>query len=136
MASRKLPVVTAWQGLKQTLLQCKALYQDGRMQEAEVLLREALVFAPSEPKVWAWLGQVQQRQGKAEAAEAFAQARCLLVSQSVDGVEPASVALAELLWQQGAKADALAMLNVLIQQRRGDPLLLNKKQQWEGEQQK
>jgi len=134
MTTRKLPVVTAWRGLKQTLLQCKMLYQDGLMQEAESLLCEALAFAPSEPKVWAWLGQVRQRQGKSQAAaEAFARARRLLVRQQANCAEPVSIALAELLWQQGAKADALAMLEVLIQQQGANPLLLNKKQQWEGE---
>jgi len=135
MTSRKLPVVAAWQGLKKTLLQCKTLYQDGRMQEAESLLCEALAFAPSEPKIWAWLGQVRQRQGKSQvAAEAFAQARRLLANQQVNCAEPASVALAELLWQQGAKSDAVAMLEVMIQQQGANPLLLDIKQQWEGEQ--
>jgi tetratricopeptide (TPR) repeat protein len=134
MKARDLPVPTAWQGLKQALLCCKALYHEGRLQEAEALLCDALEFAPIEPKVWAWLGQVRKCQGRDQAAaEAFAQARRLLAHRTVGRGEPASLDLAKLLWQQGARAEGLAMLNVVIEQEGASACLLEKKRAWERE---
>jgi len=134
MKVRDLPVSTAWQGLKQALLCCKVLYHEGRLQEAEALLCDALEVTPTEPKVWAWLGQVRKCQGRDQAAaEAFAQARRLLAHRTVVREKPASLALAELLWQQGAQTEALAMLKMVIQQEGASPCLLEKKRAWERE---
>lgn len=84
------------------------------------MLREVLEFAPDEAKAWAWLGRILERRGEASESQAcYARARQLMAPRRMP--PPASVRLARLLWQQGERDAARAMLALLMLQRRDDP---------------
>ncbi len=111
--SHSPPKPDAWHGVQAGLARCKAAYQSGDYLQAEALLLDIVAFAPEEARAWAWLGQVWKKLGNSEADRAFSRARSLLEQRRTR--HAASLPLARLLWQQGDQAEALNMLQRLVQ---------------------
>ncbi len=113
--------------------------QRGNSDEAEVILHEVLEFAPNEARAWHSMGKLRQQQGKhQEALDCFEKASRLYEhgaenSNKPQGKLPISRKLAKLLWQQGEKDAALAMLAVLMIRHPDDEALQAMKDSWEDE---
>jgi predicted Zn-dependent protease len=124
-----------WHGVSQGLAKAKQAFQNKEWKTAETILLEVLEFAPTEAKAWAWLGRIMELQNQHEkASDFFQKAESILRKQRGTTVEPASLPLAKILWQQGAKEDAKAMLNTLLLEKQDDEGLLTLSKLWESEQ--
>ncbi|HXH64368.1 MAG TPA: hypothetical protein VNH42_02535 [Mariprofundaceae bacterium] len=109
--------------------------QAQQFQQAETLIREVLEFAPAEARAWELLATLRQMQGDTgEADRCRAKAAKLRNStNSTDGQPPVSIQLAKLLWQQGDREMARAMLAILMLRRPEDARLQALRQSWAGE---
>jgi len=111
---------------------CMRLLESGRLVEAEQIAREVLEFAPREGRAWHMLGRIlQQADRHGEALDCFSRARACYHG-SRNEAPPASVRLARLLWDRGERAEARAMLAVLMLRRPGDPELARLRKAWGG----
>jgi Flp pilus assembly protein TadD len=132
---RSAPTPGNWRGVAEGLAAAKHAFQSGRHDDAELILRETLEFAPAEAKAWAWLGKVLQVQERHdEARSCLDKAAHLLNNASAEGKQPpASLQLARILWSQGECEAARAMLAVLMIKHPGDMRLHELKRTWEAE---
>ena len=131
-ATRCTPKPALWLGVQEGLLAAKEAFHAGRTDEAEKMLHTVLEFAPLEPKAWAWLGRVAQLKGdETEGLVYLKKAEALIRNQHEITVHtPISRQLAMLLWQQGEKGQAQAMLIALLEQSPEDATLLLLSKQW------
>ncbi|MDX8402050.1 MAG: tetratricopeptide repeat protein [Mariprofundaceae bacterium] len=131
--SRSAPRPGNWRGVDAGLAAAKAAFHAGKLEVCEAVLREVLEFAPAEARAWAWLGKVLEVGGReGEAHDCYARARALLVraGKRRTASPPASIGLARLLWRQGEKDAARAMLAVLLVRDPEDPRLKALKEDW------
>ena len=119
---RLIPTPVTWRGVSAGLREARQAYQAGKLEMAELSLREVLEFAPAEAKAWAWLGKVLQARGVSEeAAQCLGHARKLLARKRSNPVKPLiSIKLAKLLWQQGSRKSACEMVKTLLDDRPDD----------------
>ncbi len=113
---KSTPTPSNWFGVAEGMRTAEAAVANSHYEQAEQVLTELLTFAPSEVSGWKLLARVQRELGKievgiksAERALQFQYARATSKSEA-----PASATLAKLLWQQGEKALAHEMLDLLI----------------------
>jgi predicted Zn-dependent protease len=126
------PTPENWKGVRQGLDHAEQSLQAEQFQQAEALIREVLEFAPGEPRAWDLLARLREQQGNAdEAARCRAKAEKLRTWETASYRQPpASIRLAKLLWKQGDKDTARAMLAVLMMRRPDDERLKALRQAW------
>lgn len=132
--SRSMPTPVTWKGMREGLYACKLLYHQGELEQAESVLQELLELSPSEAKIWAWLGKIQEKSGNINTSQQSYKKACLIVQQqrATSFDKPASLQLARLLWKQGAGSDACAMLDELLLGQNSDHAEIQAlQQQWE-----
>lgn len=121
------PRPEGWAGVAESLRQAEALMGRGDFLRAEDILLGVLDFAPLEGRAWHMLGRCRQAQQRhAAALESFARAGECYRRHARAGTQakpPASARLAELLWRQGEKAEAEAMLDELLRAAPADEAL-------------
>ncbi len=120
-----------WCGVDQGLKDARSLMHEKYLVHAEDVLLQLLEFAPMEGKAWHMLGrchQTQQRHSK--ALECFERAACCYRNQNMADQPPASAAIAQLLWNQGEKTQAEAMLDALLATRPDDAKLQAMRATW------
>lgn len=136
-AGMRPPKPAGWPGAAESLRKAEAMIETGDFYGAEDVLREALDFAPMEGRAWHMLGRCQQAQQRhAAALESFARADACYRRQAACGAggeAPASARLAELLWRQGEKDAASAMLEKLLAQAPDDEPLLALRRRFQAE---
>ena len=129
--TRIAPKPDNWHGVSTGLQLAKQAFQNKRLEEAEIILREVLELAPDETKAWAWLSKVLQQLGNnTEANQCLNQAKTLLLYGKVDVKTPVSKTLAKILWQQGDHKTARAMLSILLLQSPDDAQLKTWQKDW------
>jgi predicted Zn-dependent protease len=125
------PTPTNWKGVRHGLAHAERCLKAGELDEAEMLMREVLEFAPAEIRAWEMLAHLHQiRGGEAEAAHCRDKAERLRASTGVNKRPAASVQLAKLLWQQGECDTARAMLAILMLRRPEDERLQKLRDDW------
>jgi len=125
----------SWRGVEQGLQDATALMREKAHAQTEDVLLQILEFAPMEGKAWHMLGrchQTQQRHDK--ALECFERAANCYRNQDTTNQAPASAAIAQLLWNQGEKKQAEAMLNTLLTNRPDDAKLQAMRAVWDEQQ--
>jgi predicted Zn-dependent protease len=111
----------------------KEAIKSGQLEQAELVLSELLEFAPAETRAWKLLAKTQRELGHIEAG--INSAKCALRLQNVPknhGV-PASLTIAQLLWQQGEHKEARSMLELLVSEQPDNEKIINLRQQWDNE---
>lgn len=110
------PTPDNWKGVRNGLSRAEQCLNAQELDQAERHIREVLEFAPSEARAWDLLASLFQIRGIQEEAK-----RCRDKAESLRKWEtdsfkqpPASIRLAKLLWRQGDKETARAMLAVLM----------------------
>jgi len=131
-APKRVPRPQNWPGVAEGLAEAERFLQQGDWKAAERLLREVVEFAPREPRAWRLLAAVWRAQGKdADAQMAQARAERLARQAEARGM-PVSRRLAELLWRQGEKEAARAMIAVLLLRDPEDEALRRLARDWSG----
>ncbi|MDX8410630.1 MAG: hypothetical protein R8K46_01990 [Mariprofundaceae bacterium] len=104
----------------------------GEHESAQLTLHEVLEFAPFEAKAWHLLGKALQASGThADALGCFKKAACLYGNDQDDTFATmATIPLAELLWRQGDREAARAMLGLLMLRKGDDPEILTLSEAW------
>lgn len=98
---------------------------------AEALIREVLEFAPAEVRAWEMLARLHQMRGaEDDASLCLEKAARLRASTGTVKRPAASVHLAKLLWQQGERDTARAMLAILMLRRPEDERLNALRNAW------
>jgi tetratricopeptide (TPR) repeat protein len=118
LAPTPAPTPTNWQGVRTGLESAIRHFQRSDYHQAKVQLESILEFAPMEARAWHMLGKVMQALGDHERAlEYFHHASDLYDPiPSGERGEIASVTLVKLLWKQGDREGASAMLDKLLEQ--------------------
>lgn len=126
------PTPQNWKGVRHGLSHAEQYLQAQQFQQAEMLIREVLEFAPSEARAWDMLATLHQMQGDADKASHCRQKAEKLRKWETDSFRrpPASLQLAKLLWKQGDRETARAMLAVLLLRRPGDTRLQTLRDSW------
>ena len=131
--SRSAPTPDNWHGVAEGLNKAHQHLFDGLYQEAVNTLKEILEFAPSEPKAWKLLGEILEKHGHTNKAEAcHKRASALQKSLDIDAPMPASERLAKLLWSQGETDAARGMLAVLLLRNPESKTLIAIRDDWNG----
>ncbi len=130
-APSSIPGPENWPGVSESIAEADRLLRQGEPSGAENILRQALEFAPMEGRAWHLLGKVLQAGGRhVEALDCFSRAESCY-GRGRDGPEPpASVRLARLLWAQGEKEEARAMLAILAPRHPDDERLRQLRDEW------
>lgn len=119
-----MPKCPAWEGVQTCLDKAASFYQRGDYAEAERIMREALEFAPLEPRIWHMLGRIYRSMHQREKAlQCLRKAVCLYEPDREPMTEAMSPILVKLLWQQGELDEARRMLRCLLEQRPQDASL-------------
>jgi len=130
-SSRQTPKPANWLGVADGLAAARQAVAEGRLPYAERILREVLEFAPAEAGAWQGLAEVLQARGKPdEAMVCMEKATKLQASRHEDKAPAASARLARILWSQGERDAARAMLAILMMKNPDDEALLALKQAW------
>jgi Flp pilus assembly protein TadD len=126
------PTPTNWKGVRHGLNHAEQCLNAQQFQQAELLIREVLEFAPAEAKAWELLATLRQMQGDADEAARYRDKAEKLRKWETDSFRhpPVSIRLAKLLWQQGDKDTARAMLAILMLRRPEDERLQSLRQAW------
>jgi predicted Zn-dependent protease len=122
-----------WHGVTEGMAAAKKAIRFGQLELAELLLTELLEFAPAETRAWKLLAKTQRKLKHIEAG--IKSARRALELQDVPkshGV-PASLTIAQLLWQQGEHREARNMLDLLMSDQPENEQTQNLRQQWDSE---
>jgi len=133
---RTTPKPSNWLGVTAGMVSAKQAIAHKDLPLAERHLRDILEFAPAEAEAWHILAAVLNRQGQREEACA-----CLRRTQQLnnqlkaqpsadDTTLPTSKRMAKLMWSQGDRAEALAMLDMLLLQTPQDDALLQLQCLW------
>jgi len=103
----------------------------GDLEAARLTLQEVLEFAPCEGRAWHLLGRLHQAAGAhVDALNCFSKAERMYGGSSGAGSAIASVPLAKLLWEQGDREAALAMLGLLTFRHGDDPEVRALRRAW------
>jgi Flp pilus assembly protein TadD len=131
-AARSAPTPSNWNGVKVGLDKAMHLFGIGEYESAQLTLHEVLEFAPFEARAWHLLGRVLQAAGAhADALGCFSKAASLYGDNKDEfNMAMATVPLAELLWRQGDREAARAMLGLLILRKGDDPEILALSEAW------
>lgn len=129
------PTPENWKGVRHGLTHAKQCLQAKQLEQAEALIHEVLEFAPREPRAWDMLALLRQLQGHHDEAAKCRDKAEKLLKWETDSYKqpPATVHLAKLLWKQGDKDTARAMLAVLMMRRPGDERLQALRDSWDNE---
>ncbi len=127
---RHAPRPHNWQGVQEGLTESARQLRAGELDAAEQITRQVLEFAPREGRAWHLLGRILQQAGRhGEALECFERAHDCYRDAHPD-TPPASLRLARLLWAQGERAEALAMLDLLLMRQPNDEELRTLRETW------
>jgi len=131
--TRSAPTPGNWHGVAEGLNKAHQHLCDGHFQDAVNTLKEILEFAPSEPKAWKLLGEILEKHGYTNKAEAcHKKATALEASLDIDAPMPASERLAKLLWAQGEADAARGMLALLMLRDPESETLIAIRNSWNG----
>jgi len=120
-----------WCGVAQGLQDATSLMREKAHAQAEEVLLQLLEFAPMEGKAWHMLGRCHQaRQQHTKALEFFERAAVCYRNQDAADQPPASATIAQLLWNQGEKEQAKAMLEHLLARNPDDAKLQAMRAAW------
>jgi len=131
MASTPQPV--NWRGVSQGMAAAKKAIESGQLEQAEQFLSELLEFAPAETSAWKLLARTQRQLGHIEAGINSAKRALELQNIPENHGTPASLTIAQLLWQQGECKQARSMLDLLASEQAGNEEIQNLRQQWDSE---
>lgn len=132
---KSTPIPSNWLGVTEGVRVAKEAIAAHRYEQAEQILSEVLTFAPSETTGWKLLTRVQRELGRTEAGISSAKKALQLQSASITAKSesPASITLAKLLWQQGEKAQAYQMLDLLMIRQPENQVFITLKNKWSQE---
>ncbi len=128
-----IPQPVNWRGVTEGMAAAKKAIISGQMKQAEQLLSELLEFAPAEIKAWKLLAQIQRKLGHIEAGIRSAKRALRLQNIPAHHGTPASLTIAQLLWQQGEYGEARNMLELLVSEQPENEHIRNLRQQWDSE---
>ncbi len=111
----------------------KQAVASGELEQAEQLLFELLEFAPAETRAWKLLAKTQRELGHIEAGIKSAKRALGLQNAPPNHGTPASLTIAQLLWQQGEYKEARSMLELLLSDQPENEHIQNLQQQWDNE---
>jgi predicted Zn-dependent protease len=124
---------TNWRGVAEGMIVAKKAVASGQLEQAEQLLLELLEFAPAETRAWKLLAKTQRKLGYIEAGIKSAKRALKLQNAPVNRGTPASLTIAQLLWQQGEYGEARSMLELLLSGQPENEQLQNLQRQWSNE---
>lgn len=128
---RQTPKPANWLGVADGLAAARQAVEQGKLPYAERILREVLEFAPAEAEAWQCLAEVLQARGRPDEAMACIEKAIKLQQSGREAKTPAASArLARILWSQGEKDAARAMLAVLMMKNPDDEILQSLKHAW------
>ncbi len=131
LASTPRPV--NWRGVTEGMAAAKKAIRSGQLEQAEQLLSELLEFAPAETRAWKLLAKIQRKLGHIEAGIKSAKRALELQNIPENHGTPASLTIAQLLWQQGEYKEARSMLELLVSDQPKNEQIQNLRQQWDNE---
>jgi len=127
---KSMPKPVNWRGVSEGMAAAFAAARNGKLETAEIILRDVLEFAPAEMRAWKLLARIQRKLGHIDAGIASA-IRALQLQELNKRHEPAaSITLARLFFEQGEHDEALQMLDRLLQQKPDDAVLIELKEMW------
>lgn len=125
------PTPSNWKGVRHGLAHAENCLAAQDFAAAEAGIREVLEFAPAEVRAWEMLARLHQMRGdEDEARRCLEKAARLRASTGTTKRPAASVHLAKLLWQQGERDTARAMLAILMLRRPEDERLNALREAW------
>jgi len=131
--TRSAPTPGNWHGVAGGMQAAREAVTNNQLQRAEKILNELIVFAPSETSAWHLLARVQRKLGNIDAGVESATRALKLQNAGEKPQVAASLTLARLLWQQGEKKHAIAMLDLLSLRQPEDTSLSQLKIDWNRE---
>jgi len=131
LASTPQPV--GWCGVTEGMAAAKEAIRSGQLEQAELVLSELLEFAPAETRAWKLLAKTQRQLGHIKAGINSAKHALRLQNLSKNYEAPASLTIAQLLWQQGEHKEARSMLDILLSEQPDNEKINNLRQQWSNE---
>jgi len=131
--SRPAPTPGNWHGVAGGMQAARDAVTNNQFQLAEQILNELIMFAPSETSAWQLLARVQRKTGNIEAGIESATRALRLQNVGEKPQGAASLTLARLLWQQGEKVHAIAMIEQLSLRQPEDASLSQLKNDWNRE---
>jgi len=126
-----IPRPANWSGVTEGMANAKQAIAAGHPEQAEKLLLELLEFAPAETRAWKLLAKTQRKLGHTEAGITSARRALKLQNTPPNRDTPASLTIAQVLWQQGAFGEARNMLELLLSYQPGNEQLQNLRRQWD-----
>ena len=127
--SKSTPKPVNWRGVSEGMAAAVAAARNGKLETAEVILRDVLEFAPAELRAWKLLARTQRKLGHIDAGIASATRALQLQALNKLHEPAASITLARLFFEQGDHAEALQMLDRLITLDPDNGVLLQLKKQ-------
>jgi predicted Zn-dependent protease len=131
LASTPRPV--NWCGVTEGMTAAKKALRAGQLKQAEQLLSELLEFAPAEIRAWKLLAKTQRKLKHIEAGIKSAKRALELQNIPKNHEAPASLTIAQLLWQQGEHKEARNMLELLVSDQPENERIQSLRQQWDNE---
>lgn len=125
------PKPAIWHGVTEGLASARQAIASGDLARAEQILLELVEFAPAEVRGWKLLARTQRDLGHIREGIISAKRALALQERESELDAPASLTLAQLLWQQNEHEQARAMLARLMQQQPDDQRLNDIQQQWD-----
>jgi len=132
-AMASAPQPENWCGVTAGMAAAKKAIESGQLEQAEQYLSELLEFAPSETSAWKLLAKTQRELGHIEAGINSAKRALQLQNMPENHKAPASLTIAQLLWQQGECNQARNMLELLASEQPDNENIQNLRQQWDNE---
>ena len=127
------PQAVNWCGVSEGMAAANKAIESGQLEQAELVLSELLEFAPAETRAWKLLAKVQRELGHIEAGINSAKHALRLRNTPKNHGAPASLTIAQLLWQQGEHKQARSMLELLASEQADNEKINNLQQQWDNE---
>ena len=131
LASTPQPV--NWCGVSEGMAAANKAIRSGQLEQAELVLSELLEFAPAETRAWKLLAKTQRQLGHIEAGINSAKHALRLQNVPKNHGAPASLTIAQLLWQQGEHKEARSMLELLLSGQPDNEEIKKIQQQWDNE---
>lgn len=122
-----------WHGVTEGMAAAKKAIRSGQLEQAEQLLSELLEFAPAETSAWKLLAKTQRKLKHIEAGIKSAKRALELQNIPRNHGAPASLTIAQLLWQQGEHKQARDMLKLIESDQPENEQIPNLWQQWDNE---
>jgi len=125
-----MPRPVNWRGVSEGMAAAFAAARNGKLETAEIILKDILEFAPAEMRAWKLLARIQRKRGHIDAGIASAM-RALQLQALNKMHEPAdSITIARLFFEQGEHNEALQMLDRLIARDPANSMLIQLNKQW------